>query len=154
MKEMLAIRKTLKVRKPKFMRKDSNILKGKTGSKWRKPRGLHNKRRLHKKGHQKNPSVGFKSPKLVRNLSPSGKSIYYLAKVSDLKGFDNNKHEVIISSNVGLKNKIKILEKCLADKVSVSNVKDIAGFLEDSKTKLAKRKDLSKGRKSFEEERR
>jgi large subunit ribosomal protein L32e len=147
MKDILAIRKILKSKKPKFLRQDSNILKGKTKSKWRKPRGLHNKRRLHKKGHQKNPSVGFKSPKLVKNLLPSGKIIHYLTRIDDLKGFDSTKHEVLISSGVGLKNKIKILEKCLESNIPVSNVKDIAAFLKDSKSKLTKRKDTSKGRK-------
>ena len=95
MKELLEIRKTLKARKPKFVRKDSNKLKGKTMSKWRKPRGLHNKRRLHKKGHQKNPSVGYRSPKLVRSLQLDGKSLYYLKNVADLKEFEKELHKLL-----------------------------------------------------------
>ena len=84
MKELLELRKIEKARKPKFIRKDSNTLKGKTRTKWRKPRGLHNKRRLNKKGHQKNPSVGYKSPVLVRGLQRSGLSLYYLRNQTEV----------------------------------------------------------------------
>ena len=81
MKTLLEIRKKLKAKKPTFIRTDSNRKKYKNN--WRKPRGLHNKRRLNVKGHQKNPSHGYRSPVEVRGLHTSGLE---LANISNIKG--------------------------------------------------------------------
>ena len=70
MKELLEKKNLAKAKKPKFVRRDANNKR--FHNKWRKPRGLHNKRRLKKAGHQKNPSIGYKSPDEVRFLHKSG----------------------------------------------------------------------------------
>ena len=146
MKESLKLRKKLKSRKPNFVRGDSNKEKSKTRSKWRKPRGLHNKRRLRKKGHQKNPSVGFKSPKEVKNLTREGLTLFRITNIKDLKNLNKELHAPIISSNVGLKNKLKILEKCLKEEIKVSGIKNIEKYIEKSKNKLKEKKESSSKR--------
>ena len=131
MKHLLEIRKKLKARKPEFKQSDSNRINFK--SNWRKPRGHHNKRRLHQKGHQKSPSPGFGSPALVRGLHPTG---LIIMKVSNVKELDNVKkdiHIVEIPSKVGLRNRIKILEECKLKNIKVSNFKDIDKFVSEAK---------------------
>jgi large subunit ribosomal protein L32e len=143
MKRALGIRRLLKSKKPNFVRGDSNKEKCKTRLKWRKPRGLHNKRRLNKKGHQKNPSVGFKSPKEVKNLTRAGLIPFHIANLNDLRKLNKEIHSAIISSTVGLKNKLKILEKCLLEEIKISGIKDIKIFIEESKNKLKEKKKVS-----------
>tara|TARA_Y100000310_G_scaffold275670_1_gene292320 strand:+ start:334 stop:990 length:657 start_codon:yes stop_codon:yes gene_type:complete len=146
MKESLKIRRILKSRKPNFVRGDANKEKCKTRLKWKKPRGLHNKRRLRKKGHQKNPSVGFKSPKKVRNLTREGLILFHINNLKDLKSLNKETHDPIISSKVGLNKKLKILEKCLEKGIQISGVKDIKFFIEESKNKIKEKKEVSKKR--------
>ncbi len=146
MKESLKIRKELKSRKPNFVRGDFNKEKSKTRSKWKRPRGLHNKRRLKRKGHQKNPSVGFKSPKEVRNLTKNGLKPIHIYNINDLNKIKDNTYLPIISSKVGLKNKLEILEKCLSNGIAVSAIKDIKKFIEESKNKLKDKKEVSRTR--------
>jgi len=143
MKKHLEIRKSVKSRKPNFVRGDSNKEKCKTSNKWRKPRGLHNKRRLNKKGHQKNPSVGFKSPKLVKNLNKDGLNIKLVTNINQLKKIKKDRDIVLISSTIGVKKKIVLLEICLKDGLKVSNFKDIKLFIDKSKNKLKEKKEIS-----------
>ncbi len=147
MKKLLEIRKILKSRKPNFIRGDSNKEKCKTRLKWKKPRGLHNKRRLRKKGHQKNPSVGFRSPRQVRSLDKHGLVPYIVRNVKDLKKLDKESNSLILASGVGLKKRIIILEECLKNDIQVSNLKDIKSFIDESKGKLSEKKKSSEKRK-------
>jgi len=147
MKKLLEIRKALKSRKPNFVRGDSNKEKSKTRLKWKKPRGLHNKRRLRKKGHQKNPSVGFRSPKQVRSLDRKGLIPYLLRNIKELDKLDKETNSLVLSSGIGLKKRIMILEECLKKDIQVSNVKDVKSFIEESKLKLNEKKKISEKRK-------
>ena len=147
MKELLKLRKLKKSRKPNFVRTDSNKEKNKNRLKWRKPRGFHNKLRLKKKGHIKTPSVGYKSPKLVSGLHSSGLSFYLINNIKDLDMLDKEKQIPILSSKLGLRKKISILEKCLSEKIQVSNIKDIKLFLEESKARFVKKKKESQDKR-------
>ncbi|MBT3416461.1 hypothetical protein HN425_00105 [Candidatus Woesearchaeota archaeon] len=138
MKTLLEIRKKLKAKKPTFLRTDSNRKKYK--NKWRKPRGLQNKRRLKYKGHQKNPSQGYRSPVEVRGLHNSGLE---LINISNIKELDNIKKEtqiVEVAARTGIKNKVIILEACKAKGITVSNIKDIEKFITKVNDKLELRK--------------
>lgn len=138
MKKLLEIRKKVKDKKPKFARSDSNRLKFK--SKWRKPRGLHNKRRLKFAGHQKNPSQGYRSPKEVRGLHKTGLELITIYNLNDLQKIKPTEQFVQLSSKIGIKNKLKILEKCKAKQIKVDNIRDIDKFIEESKEQLDKKK--------------
>ncbi len=138
MKGLLEIRKKLKAKKPTFLRTDSNRKRYK--NKWRKPRGLQNKRRLGFAGHQKNPSQGFRSPREVRGLHTSGLELVKITNIKDLQNVDSSKNIVEISATIGTKNKIKILEECKTKKLQVSNVKDIDKFIKEANEDIEARK--------------
>jgi len=138
MKKALELRKKLKAKKPTFLRTDSNRKNYK--NKWRKPRGLHNKRRLGFAGHQKNPSQGYRSPKLVRGLHKTGLELIKITNLKDLQTVDPSKHILEISATVGAKNKIKILEECKAKNFQVTNVKDIEKFIKETNIQLESKK--------------
>jgi large subunit ribosomal protein L32e len=146
MKVLLEIRKKVKARKPTFLRTDSNRKKYKNN--WRKPRGLHNKRRLNVKGHQKNPSQGYRSPLEVRGLNRSGFELINVCNITELNGIKKETQMVEIATAVGIKNKVKILEECKLKGLQISNVKDIDKFITEVKTKL----ELNKKQKTKKEE--
>ena len=98
---------------------------------------------MNKKGHQKNPSVGFKSPKLVKNLNKDGLNIKLVTNINQLKKIKKDRDIVLISSTIGVKKKIVLLEICLKDGLKVSNFKDIKLFIDKSKNKLKEKKEIS-----------
>ena len=54
-KDLLEFRKKIKAKKPNFIRQDAHK-KGEIKKKWRRPKGLQSKMRLHKRGYRKSPS--------------------------------------------------------------------------------------------------
>ena len=127
----------------RFVRWDSFKLK-RLGTKWRKPRGRHNKQRLRKKrwklierieegkikhkymdalinaAYGKLPSIGRKKSKeergKINGLLP--KRVFNLR---DLKGVDKDKEIVIIASQVGKKKRQEILNYCKENGIKVLN---------------------------------
>lgn len=142
MKELLKKRNIAKSKKPKFLRKDSN--KYAFGNKWRKPRGLHNKKRLKKKGHQKNPSVGYGSPKAVKYLTKEGLNRVKICNLNDLEKVNKEQDIIVLSSKLGLKKKLEILQKSFDLGIKVENVKSIKEYIEDKKQELEDKKKLKK----------
>ena len=69
--EMLSLRKLLAKNRPKFLRQESWRYK-RLGPSWRKPRGTDSKMRLEKRGWPKIVKTGYRGPKAVRGLHPSG----------------------------------------------------------------------------------
>lgn len=76
---------------------------------WRYPDGRDNKLRLQYKGYPPKVKVGFRSPKLVRFLHPSGKREILVYRVEDLFTVDPLTDVVRIASNVGLRKRLEIV---------------------------------------------
>lgn len=125
----------MRKKKPKFIRQDTHRAK-KFQIKWRKPKGMHSKLRLNKKGHQKSPSQGYRAPKKIRIIKP------FL--IYTLKDLDNKSG--IIASRLGIKKKIELLKKAKEKKVDILNVKDIDAFIKNAEDEIKKRKEKKKHR--------
>lgn len=76
---------------------------------WRYPSGRDNKLRLQYKGYPPKVKVGFRSPKLVRYLHPSGKREILVYRVEDLFTVDPLTEVVRIASNVSLRKRLEII---------------------------------------------
>lgn len=82
--------------------------KARVSKAWRRPRGLHNKLRLQKKGHGKLVKEGYRSPVETRGKR-KGLEIVRVENVGDLEGLDAKTQGVLIA-NIGAKKKLAVLE--------------------------------------------
>ena len=88
---------------------------------WRRPRGLHSKIRLRKKSKFKMPSIGWKAPKELRFLHPSGLKEVLVHSPKDLEKVDPQKEAIKIAHTVGKRKREEILKKADERKIKVLN---------------------------------
>lgn len=105
-------RQLSKHKKPKFKRQESWRYK-RVKENWRKPRGIDSKMRKKVKGWPPSPEVGYRSPKKIRGLHPSGYVEVRVQTVEDLNGLDPKTQAIRIARTVGGKKRVEIL--ALAD---------------------------------------
>ncbi len=110
MERLLRIRRMLKRKKPAFLRQNWFRFP-RLGEKWRRPRGRHSKLRKHEKGKGFLPKPGYRSPKLVRGLHPSGLEEVRVFNPKELANLDPKRHAVRIASQVGKKKRAEIMKK-------------------------------------------
>jgi len=108
--KLLELRKKIKSKKPDFVRYESWRYK-RVKPNWRKPKGIDSKVREKRKGWIKMPDVGYRSPKVVRGLHPSGFEEVLVYRPEDLEKLDPTKHAVRIAHTVGTRKRLTILEK-------------------------------------------
>ena len=108
-KKFLQLRQKLKKKKPSFRRVESWRYKRVKDS-WRKARGIDSKTRKKKKSGVKSPTIGYRSPKNIRGLHPSGFEEVRIFTLNDFKGLSNKKHAIKISGRVGAKKRITLVD--------------------------------------------
>ncbi|MFH1821703.1 MAG: 50S ribosomal protein L32e [Methanobacteriota archaeon] len=107
-------------RLPKFRRQEWFMAK-RLGEKWRKPRGRDSKLRVRKKGKGKMVTIGYRLPKDIRGLHPSGLAEVMVKNVAEIEGIDASKQAVRIASSVGRRKREPILKKAGELKIRVLN---------------------------------
>src|SRR3990172_6775457 len=95
-KRLLDVRKKQKSKKPTFLQTDSHKKK-KLEAKWKRPDGIHNKKRYRQKGKCPRVEAGYGSPALVRGLHPSGFEEVIVKNPKDLESLNAGKHAAKIS---------------------------------------------------------
>jgi large subunit ribosomal protein L32e len=139
-KKLLDVRKKNKKSKPDFVIKESKFSSG-VKKKWRYPRGMHNGSRQYHKGKPIKPTTGYGSPKAVRHLHSSGKSVVLVKNTTDLEGL-NKDTQIITIAKIGKKKMLAILDVAKTNNFEVTNVKDINQKVEKISTDFAARKKL------------
>lgn len=117
--EMLSLRETLKGKKPEFNRQESWRYKRVKPS-WRRARGLDSKMRTKRKGWPKSVDHGYRSPKSVRGLHPSGFEEVIVHNVKDLDEITSDQ-AARISHTVGRRKREDIVERAEELKIYVLN---------------------------------
>ena len=110
-KSLLELRKRMKKKKPKFRRVESWRYVRVRDS-WRKARGIDSQTRKKTKTGIKSPSVGYRGPKKIRGLHPSGYEEVNVIKIGDFENLNNKIHAIKISSKLGAKKRIALIEYC------------------------------------------
>jgi len=108
-RELRRLMRIKKAKKRKFTRPYSWIWK-KLDESWRRPRGKDNKIRLQIKGKPPLVKVGYRSPKKVRYLHPSGKEVVLVRKLEDLYNIDPLTQVVRIARTVGVRKRLEIIK--------------------------------------------
>ncbi len=126
---LLELRKRLKAKKPEFLRHLWwKKPKFKNDPKWRKPKGLDNKMRLKLKGYPPVAEIGYRGPRKVRGMHPSGKVPVVIHNVKELEDLDPSKHIIYIGSTVGLKKKIELVRIATEKGFQIANPPKISMY--------------------------
>lgn len=103
----LRMRRAIAARRPTFYRQEW-YRHARLGEKWRRPKGLQTKLRRHY-GYRINvPSIGFRGPKAVRGLHPSGFREVLVHTVRELDAIDPKLEAARISGTVGGRRRTEI----------------------------------------------
>ena len=105
---------------PKFVRQSATAYK-RIGKKWRKPKGKQSKLREKQKSHGRWATVGYRAPKELRYLHPSGYKEVLLTNIKDLEKIDVKTQAIKISHTVGKKKRIEILKRAEELKIKILN---------------------------------
>ncbi len=110
-KRLMELRKKINKKRPSFRRVESWRYKRVKDS-WRKARGIDSKTRKKKKSGVKSPTVGYRGPKKVRGLHPSGYEEVRINTKEDLSNLNKKKHGIKISGKLGAKKRIALIDYC------------------------------------------
>lgn len=117
-KEKRDLRKKL-VRKLKFIRND--YLRKKLENKWRKQKAFHHsKARVRDLVKIRNVKEGYKAPRVIRGVHPSGYEEVLVSNINDLKKVDP-KTQAIRIRKIGKKKKKILIEEAKKYKIKVLN---------------------------------
>lgn len=106
-RKLLQLRRSIADRRPAFRRQEWFRYK-RLGAAWRKPQGRHSKLRRHL-GYRPNVvSIGYRGPRAVRGLHPSGFREVLVHNPRDLDGVDPKVEAVRIASRVGMRKRLEI----------------------------------------------
>jgi large subunit ribosomal protein L32e len=110
-KRLMELRNRINKKRPSFRRVESWRYKRVSDS-WRKARGIDSNTRKKKKSGIKSPTVGYRNPKKVRGLHPSGYKEVRITTIQDLKNLNKNQHALKISTKLGSKKRVALIDYC------------------------------------------
>jgi hypothetical protein len=90
------------------------------------------------------PNPGYGAPAEVRGLHPSGLEMVAVHNADELLAVNPKTQGAIVSSGLGKKKKLSLLELAQQKGIRVLNVKDAAKYIETIKNDFEKRKELRK----------
>jgi len=105
--QALALRMRLKRKRPKFERQES-WRKKRISKVWRKPDGIDSKARRRAKGWIHLVEIGYRGPRKVRNLHPSGYEEVMVRNVDDLAKINPETQAARVAHTVGMKKRAEI----------------------------------------------
>lgn len=110
----------MKTKKPNFKRQEWFRYK-KLGEKYRKPKGKTSKRRRYEARKPAMATVGYRTPKNIRGLHPSGYQDVLVCNIAELEKLDPDTQAGRISAAVGTRKKEAMLEKARELKIKILN---------------------------------
>jgi len=109
---LLATRALLDRKRPRFVRQAAYRYEriGRDEA-WRRPRGLQSKQRRHYGYRAKIVRVGYRSPALVRGLTPAGFRPVVVRMRQELDGLDATRDAAVIARTVGTRRRLVLEEE-------------------------------------------
>ncbi len=109
-KRLIRVKKNISKKRPKFSKFESWRLV-RVKDYWRRPTGIDNKMRQKRKGWPKSVKVGYRSPRAVRGLHPSGMEEVAVFNVGDLTIVDPETQVARIGGSVGARKRSAIVSE-------------------------------------------
>ena len=109
-KRLMRVKKNISKKRPKFSKFESWRLV-RVKDYWRRPTGIDNKMRQKRKGWPKSVKVGYRSPRAVRGLHPSGMEEVAVFNVGDLTIVDPETQVARIGGSVGARKRSAIVSE-------------------------------------------
>jgi large subunit ribosomal protein L32e len=122
-KEQLVIRRQIKKRTPHFLR-DEGFRYKRIPQNWRRPTGYTSKLRINLKYRPSKVRIGFRAPKIVRGLHPSGFKEIIIHTVKELTKIDPKKQAVRIGGTVGTKKRLEIAKRAGELDIRILNMRE------------------------------
>ena len=108
------------INKERFKRQEYARYK-KLGIKWRRPRGKTSKMRRYEAGKPDMPAIGYRTPRAIRDLHPSGYNDVLVHNLQELEDLDPATDAARISASIGKRKKALMLEKASELGIKVLN---------------------------------
>ena len=145
-KRLLKLRKKIQKTKPSFRRIESWRYKRVHGG-WRAAKGIDSDTRQKLKSGVKSPNVGYRAPRKVRGLHPSGLQETHIMHIEELDTLDPQIHGITISSRLGIKKRLQLVEDVQAKGFKVLNLGIPYSELLAAKAEEPKKKKKKKAKK-------
>ncbi len=119
---LIKLRKQIQRKKPSFRRIESWRYKRVNGG-WRAAKGIDSDTRQKKKSGVKSPNVGYRAPRKIRGLHPSGLKEIHITHIEELEKLDPKIHGIMISSKLGIKKRLNLVEEIQSKGFRVLNLR-------------------------------
>tara|TARA_Y100000310_G_scaffold97157_2_gene94821 strand:+ start:2017 stop:2646 length:630 start_codon:yes stop_codon:yes gene_type:complete len=139
MKDLITQKITMKKRRPKFERQESHVKARLSRSGWRKPRGVHSKMRLQRKGYNAIVKVGYRTPRALRGRLANGLVEVPVINPIDLKEIQKDQI-ALIPRTLGNRKRLAILQEAKKSKIKISNFPNIDTKISEIQSNLTERK--------------
>jgi len=130
--ELIAARKKVAEKRPKFIRQESWRY-DRLAENWRKPKGKDNKMRKQKSGMPAIVKVGYRGPRVSRGLHPSGYTDNLVHNVNELARLDPKKDAARLGHTVGKRKRVGMIAKATELGIKVLNAGKLAPKNEEEK---------------------
>lgn len=118
---LLRIKKNMSQKKPSFKRIESWRYKRVKGG-WRAAKGIDSKTRQKLKSGVKSPNIGYRTPKKIRGLHPSGLLEKVIKNPKDLDDLNPKTHGIKIAATIGSKKRMMMIELAQSKRFKVLNL--------------------------------
>ncbi len=122
--QLLEVRRKIKARTPRFRRFESWRYV-RIHDNWRKPKGVDNHMRLSVKGWPHLVKIGYRVPKKVRYLHPSGLRDVLVHNMSELEMLSPSKDAARFATGVGKRKRIELAKRAKELGIKVLNGKNL-----------------------------
>jgi len=116
---------------PKFRRQESWRYK-KIRENWRKPGGVDSKMRKRIKGWPASPNKGYRNPKDLRGLHPSGLKEAIVTNINDLEKVNPEREAIKIAHTVGERKRTEIVSKAKEMGIRILNPREMKELEEET----------------------
>ena len=119
---LLRIRKQQQKSRPSFRRYESWRYVKLKKSGWRKQRGIDDKTRRKTKNGVKSPEVGYRGPKAIRGLHPSGLEDVIVMHIHELDNLNPEIHGIRVARRLGARKRVALIETAREREFRVLNI--------------------------------